>query len=374
MRYKLSVLRGDKMKKKIGILTFHQCINYGAILQTFALQKYLNRFDNVNAEVINYENKTFKEKYTIRRFFKKQKISYFIYNYLVMPFWFIKKHRFNKFTKKNIKISKLCKNSSQIKDYDLYVVGSDQVWNLSTTNYDYTYFLDFVCDNKKKSSYAASFGVDKLPAVATEKVKKLLSSFNSISVRENQGKSIVSTLVKNNVDVVLDPTLLLNKDEWLKYASNCNKSNEKYVLIYQLAYSKSLVNFAKKIANKKGYRIVTIDGNPRQFIRAKYVLSAGPSEWLKLFFNAECIVTNSFHGLVFSLNLNKNFFFEYLKNGITVNSRLKNVAEIFKIEDRLIDNNLNNTEYNNPDFEKINKILDFERAKSYKWIENNILK
>ena len=105
------------------------------------------------------------------------------------------------------------------KKYDKFIVGSDQVWNTQLTGNDFTYYLDFIKDSHKKNSYAASFGYSKLPEEVKEKAIDLLKDFNTLNIREKQGKEIIINEIKNKeVNVVMDPTFLLDKEEWKKFA------------------------------------------------------------------------------------------------------------------------------------------------------------
>src|SRR5699024_8399387 len=123
--------------------------------------------------------------------------------------------------------------------YDLFISGSDQVWNLKLTNNDYNYFLKFVKDDNKKVSYASSFGYSNIPEEYRENSIKYLNKYKIITVREKKGQQIIENIVKRNATTVLDPTLLLNKEEWMKLAKPPTfKMPNKYILLYLVSPTK----------------------------------------------------------------------------------------------------------------------------------------
>ena len=183
---------------KVGTLTYHRAVNYGAILQTYALQKVLDKL-GVENEVIDYRSDFIE---WIYKPFCMRKVNNF-WNFLTViegaPIKSRKMKQFSDFANKNIRVSKEKYTKSNISNandvYDLFITGSDQVFNFKCSNNDKNYFLDFVKDTTKKSSYAASFGFDKIPDEHTDEYKRLLSTFENISVREQQGVNIVKESV-----------------------------------------------------------------------------------------------------------------------------------------------------------------------------------
>lgn len=284
---------------------------------------------------------------------------------------------FRKFTKKYITTSdRVYKDTDDLRlsnaEYNIFFTGSDQVWSYYCAGFDKAFFLDFVDDNKKKNSYAASFGVDNIPDEYIEQYINLLSNFNNISLREYQGKNIVKELINKDAEVVLDPTLLLNKDEWKSIASP-NVFNEKYILVYLLAETKSIIKFAKQLAQKKNLKIIYVHDRIFNQRGMNNIKKVSPEEWLNLFINAEYIVTNSFHGIAFSVNFGKNFFMEYLPEPAKVNSRLENILKMFNLENRCI----NSSQFSLDDkinYDNVEKILNMERNKSLTYLKKILLK
>jgi len=199
---------------KIGILTFHRVYNYGAVLQSYALQKVIKQL-GYDVEIIDYWCDYIYRPYSIENFKTKSCTDYImgICGRIIYNFRKKKTKRFQKSIQYSPKVNQ--NNIKALNDrYDLFLVGSDQVWNYPLTNFDTTYLLDFITDNNKKVSYAASFGVKTIDDKYKETYAKLLSEFSSISVRESTGVSIVRELINKDVPMVADPVILLTSDEW----------------------------------------------------------------------------------------------------------------------------------------------------------------
>lgn len=358
--------------QKVGVLTFHRSLNYGAALQAYGLVKSIEKL-GYKSELIDYRNKQLEEKDSIKRFIKTKEVLRAGYQFLEMPFWFIRRNRFNKF----LKLANISRQISNINEdiedeYMKFFVGSDQVWNYKVTGLDKSYFFQGIKDKSKINSYAASFGVSSIPEEICYEYKEGLERFNKISVREPQGAAIVKDLAGVNPKVVIDPSLLISKDEWISLLDNSREIKGDYIVIYQRAYSASLIRFAQDLSKRTNCNIVTINGNPRQFIKAKYVMNAGPLEFLNIFFNATYIVTNSFHGVAFSLNLNKNFYVELLDEKFGVNSRLENIIKYFEIDERRIKENTLSENISHMNFDVINKKLEDARRDSLDFLKQSL--
>ena len=353
--------------KKIGILTFSRANNYGALLQAYALKECINLL-GAKAEIINYLCPKIENDYAF--FSGKVSAKWFIKKLgkiLFLPKIILYNNRFNQFRKKYLadteEISQ--KNIGNINDiYDIFISGSDQVFNPRITNFDSNYLLSFVRDNAKKYSYAASLGISEVNEKEKNFLIDNLKTFSAISIREKQGSQIVEELINKQVLTHLDPTLLLNKNAWQKVAKH-NKKKEKFILLYLMNRNDRILSFTKKLAEKTGLKVIYISDsliNRTSFSS----ICVTPQEWLGYFWDAEYVVTNSFHGLAFSINFNKNFFVDLLPPTWPVNSRLENILDLTQLRNRLIDNIGTNYEAE-IDWEKVNKIIDNERknAKDY---------
>ena len=291
--------------------------------------------------------------------------------------YYIKKRKFKNFEDNFLNLTKAVYVKNDLKNlskkYDYIITGSDQVWNYLITNTDPTYLLDFVEDNYKKIAYAASFGVENVPDNLKEWYKNLLNDFKAISVREKQGQQIIKDLCNLDVPVVLDPTLLLNKNDWLKLNFHKVKRN-KYILLYCLRKSDLLNEMAEKIKEVDDLELVAL--NPRtRFMYSKFsAATAGPEEFVELFMNAEYVLTNSFHGMAFSINFNKKFLVDLdTKSAQNTNSRLLNILELLDLTDRIVSEPQDISKmYEEIDYKKVNEILDIERQKSLSYLKTSL--
>lgn len=379
------------MSKKIGIVTILSVNNYGAELQAFALQNKLNSM-GYNAQIIDYlfyKNPNFKATKKSKSFVKlgfKQQLKEKFYPYYKsiksIPYRnqkLIRDNKFENFHKEFTNrtptlntIEKLYKTSF---DYDVYMVGSDQVWNPNTHVNLEPYFLTFAPKDKIKIAYASSFGVNNVPEIYEGHYKKLLNNIDFIGVREKQGVSIVENLTSKAAKWVLDPTFLLNKFEWTSFESP-STINEPYLLMYILTDAEYITNLARHIAKEKNLKIVRICKNAFVEDSSKDVtniIDAGPKEYLGLFRKATFVLTTSFHGTCFSVNFNIPFF-TILKKNKTNNSRQINLLRELNIENRIlyVDQNFPPSKDMKLDFEESNRLLDQFKKESILFLKSSI--
>jgi len=355
---------------KVGIITFHRAINYGAVLQAYALNESIKKL-GYDPVTIDYKNPHIEKVYNPMHFTCRSLKGY-VEGILTYYRKKKKRDRFEAFRSRYLVLDHISnlyavENIQYLKSYDKFLTGSDQVWNYVLTQFDKAYFLNFVSDSKKKNSYAASFGFDNVPAKYLHEYKDLLTDFNHISVREEQGAALIKHLLNRNAEVVLDPTMLLLKDDWAKISQDY-KGKKNYILIYQLASSQSLVNFAVNLSKQTNCEIIYINDGLRKKIKATYVGGIGPQMFVGLFQRAKYIVTNSFHGTVFSIIFNKPFFIEILPSA-KGNSRLKNILDTFDLESRQIINGKNDNIFNQIDYVELNKILELKRQQSLEYMK-----
>jgi len=374
-------------KKKIATLTFHNCDNYGAVLQAYALQQILLKM-GTDTEIINYTRSNFtdvlhmfKTKLVCFLRGKPDKQLYSMKEFLEMVFHGDGNSKdihesFVKFREKYFICSKPV-NKKTIKsldnDYDYFIVGSDQVWNCGRVNLEPTYMLDFVSDDQKKISYAASFGINEIPEKYIKTYSRLLSRFSHISVREKQGVSLVKMLTGKDAAWVLDPTLLLGVKDWMKIIDNDTDSNDHYILVYYLGESGRIREIANKLSEQTGLPIRFVR---KQKSKADPVVVKGvsPSEWIKLFLNADYVITSSFHGVAFSINFNRQFYAVKAEDRIrqAMQSRLEDILTRMELNDRYIESF---TEINLEApiaYEKVNCMLEDFRKISITYLEEVI--
>ncbi len=292
---------------KIGIITFHNGSNYGAALQTLALQEAIKK-RNQKVQVINYKNRFIMQGLDKIRFKWSIRGVYFlltdICNYRVNK---KKISRFREFFKR-YDCTKLL-NKQELKqedlDFDVIVSGSDQIWNpLLDSGYDDIYF-GCICNAKKKVSYGSSIGNYRLnDEKLNEELRKLLLDYDCISVRENAQD--ISKVIGREVVDVCDPTILLDKNEW-KELLELRKKDDKYLLVYCLSDFTRVIEYAKKVAEEKKLSVYYIGDAFKKVKDVCYIRDIGPREFVELFYNASYIVTNSFHGTAFAVNFEKQF-------------------------------------------------------------------
>lgn len=368
---------------KVGILTFHNAINYGAILQVYALKHSVQKI-GLSAEVINYQNihvSDMAKKRKIKKYLNPKKIAKF----LLLDIPFNKKIKsFGDFSKKYLELNEKIISREDLKilnnKYDKFIVGSDQVWNIKITNYDTTYMLDFVEENYKKTSYAASIGIKDLNEKDKNYFKHNLNKFSNISVRENEAKNLLYTneLVEKSkiIHTVLDPTLLLNKEEWANTFNLAVTENqrEKYMLVYAFLDYNYLKEIAIDIAKKKNLKIYWITASLEYDKKIKYIRDSSPIQFLELFYHADYILTNSFHGTAFAINFNKDFNVELLVSNSKVNSRMENLLKLMDLNDRIVSekNGIYTSKMIN--YERVNNILENERNNSLNYLQNALVR
>lgn len=362
-------------KLKVGVITFHRAINYGAVLQMYGLQKKLESM-NIEACVIDYRCKYMEQKYD-----SKHRLS--IKNHIKNIPLLIKKRNYTKkkilfrnFVEKYCKKSDMCCNLDELKNVekqlDFIITGSDQVWNNNITNLDYTFFLDFVEESKKKISYAASFGLSEISSELEKQYKKMLKSFNSISVRENIAQKLVKKLGVE-AEIVVDPVFLLSKNEWTKLVTT-NNYKKPYILIYSFKGDKYLVSQAKILAKKFNCEIICISETMKRKFGIKYIDNASPEEFISLIYHAKFVLTNSFHGTVFSIVFNKPFIVELFENAKGRNSRIENLLFGLQLEERIYSENMRIEQLSDINYRNVEKILNKQISKSEEFLESNLKK
>lgn len=315
---------------KIGILTFHRAVNYGAVLQAYALQKVIELMGH-EAEIIDYRCSFIESEVSPLAGFRN-KVG-FVSALKQMIFRCRKNIAFSGFMGKYMNLSKKYSSKESMseleKKYDSFITGSDQVWNYGCSGSDSTYFLDFVKEARKKNSYAASFGFDKLPKGDPFDYNVLLNDFHKISVREYSAAKIVEEKIGVLPEVTLDPTLLLAGDEWKKLVQK-RPCKEKYIFVYYIREPKDLLDYAYKLAEEKGCKVI----NSKKSM--EFLSKCSPQDFLTWFYYADYVVTNSFHGTVFSILFEKQFAIE-LDNGKSVNNRSKELLHLLDISGREVD-------------------------------------
>lgn len=332
-------------ERKIGILTLYRDnYNMGGLLQAYALQNTLNKL-GYDAELITYQyfKKITPAKNDIaRRIVRKIRV------YKISREFKKRKKAFDDFMNQIPHSAEVYGSDKEFAScYDRIVVGSDQVWGdwLSKEALD-CFLLKGITENEKKYSYAASIGSDKINTSLSEAYKRGLEHFEHISVREKSAKAEIEKLLPDaDISVELDPTLLLTPQEWTAVAKEKYK-NQKYIFCYFLGKDASYREAAKKVAEKMGLPIVTmpyVKENRREAFEDDFGTyndySSGPAEFIGIIKNAELVITDSFHAVVFSSQFHKNFYVlaRKIEGSGSTNRRILDFLECFQLQERFVD-------------------------------------
>lgn len=379
--------------KRIGIITLVNVNNYGAELQAFATQYSLQQM-GYDAEIIDYpyfiNSRHKKTKGAKPKFKMPLKLKLIVMLYPLLQ-WYKKikqdksirqrrEDNFKSFHSQNTKFSCEYRTAESLvscrTDYDMFVVGSDQVWNPNNYTSLDPYFLKFAPKGKRKISYASSFGVAVLPEHTRDYYREALRGLDAVSVREENAVQLVEEISGVKAQWVLDPTLLLSGIEWKQYGKEISGLPENFVLIYEVTPCDYVKHLALSIAEDLGCKVVRINCDANRCEsddEVINVLDAGPAEFVWLFSQAKMVVTNSFHGTAFSLNMQKDFFVvspERKKN----NSRQRSLLRMVNLEHRLIVEGaqMPKKESFSVDFAVVNPLLEAARDKSKNYLINAI--
>ncbi|WP_294111991.1 polysaccharide pyruvyl transferase family protein [uncultured Fibrobacter sp.] len=347
--------------KKIGILTL-VFQNYGTRLQSYALCKAIEKIcpKDLSFEVIDMEG-IWETKFINRKklFFK----SFFCYGFRGFAYianlirWKVQNRKLNKDSHQDAwnkrgrlfdtLVSKIPYSSKKyscaelrtgaLDSYDEILVGSDQVWNGVKVRCQDIYMLD--CFKKKGYTYAASFGITHIPKEMEDDYRHRIDNFKTLLVREEEGIKLCETLGRNDAKCVLDPTLLLKGEEYNALVENEALVTGDYVLVYSLNYSYKIYSQAYKLAKRNNCKMVVLKRSfcppdISKFPGAEELFIVSPEGFLWLIKNAKCVVTNSYHALLFSINFNKNFYL-YLDNCDEENSRLLTLVRQCNLNNRV---------------------------------------
>lgn len=324
--------------KKVLIYTYKQS-NYGAVLQAYALQKYLRSTYDVDARIVDFTTETHLQNNRL------VKTSGSLLENLYFSF-------FNLLHSKELK-RRITRTQGFKDDYfiqterystvdelinhnppaDVYITGSDQVFS-PTSIYLPVYYLGFDKGKGIKVAYAPSFGISKFTSEMTERIRPYLKDFDYLSCRETVGADYLSSIVNKSVPTVCDPTLLLDQSSWREVAKSPNYSSS-YILVYEINGGDNIIRFAKRLKKEIDLPIVCITSKSHKQYKVDLIVrDAGPAEFVGWFMNATFIVTDSFHGTVFSWMFEKDFYY-FLAYEAT-SSRVKTLLKHLNCEDRIV--------------------------------------
>lgn len=334
---------------KIATITCHDCYNFGASLQAYALQHYLEEQGH-DVRIIHYKpdylSNHFRLGYIANSKFDRPIIKQ-IYLLAKLPGRlksFSRKHVFDRFTNKYLHLTRRYNSYEELKvdppEADLYIAGSDQIWNtLFNNGRDAAFYLNFGNRSTKRISYAASFATADIVPDYRNFVRSELKNLDSISIREKISLPLLASLGRNG-KAVCDPVLLLDNEEWksLLEENPLPKEIKKavrgpYLLLYPTDHSELMDKIALKIQKQTGWSIISVGPIKTNTANIK-ISNAGPTDFLHLLKESYFVISNSFHATVFSLIFEKQFCTVNRKEGI--NERMRSVLQEFGLQSRLV--------------------------------------
>lgn len=319
--------------EKIGLLTIHDTLNYGSLLQTYSLYKAVETL-GMNIELIDYKCKTIAARETTYALHECKSVKDIIKSLMWHKAMQEKKDNFSQFTRNNMRLSReyTVENIREANNnYNTFLVGSDIVWGTEITGYDWTYFLDFVNEDKIKLAFSSSVGT-RWKDEYDQKISKYLSRFNDISVREELAQEWIGKLGVESC-VTCDPTMLWDTEFWKKMLNKKNAKEDPYVVVYMWTKDMRTISHAKEYAKKYGFKVKC-----QQFYNPiKGVENVKPTsleDWISLIANAKAVFTASYHGLLYSLYFHKNVYYYNREN----KSRMVSLGKELRISNRDMQN------------------------------------
>lgn len=359
------------MKQKVAILTLPLIYNYGAILQAYALQKSVQKLGaecwliDKELPVYPYYRRPLSIiSRIINKFIRGNKEDE------IIPYWMSKKTEriISKNTRKFVdnkivpKTDPILKLSIKDDKYDVYLVGSDQVWRKSVTLKMKDYLFGFVGLNKKKCAYAASFGVDhwEFSDKETAAFKPMFKLLDTITVREDSAIEMLQKKIGVEATQVLDPTMLLTREDYCTLiADRPKKNSNSFIFSYVLDLDDSKIAISTKLSSYMKLPVLSVmpKSSPNYGVDINDCIFQDVEEWLCGFRDSEFVVTDSFHGTVFSIIFNKPFF--VLRNNKRGNARLESLLRMFKLDNRIVSSvtDIDNKKNESIDWTEVNMIL-----------------
>ena len=311
-------------------ITYDHTTNYGSCLQAYALQTVIDRI-TVSNDKCNYKLIPMQ---TLRGTSKtnfKGKIKRLIYNFYRKQFEGFENKYMHFSDIRNIESLPLLNRKA-----DAFVCGSDVIWNPDYNHGLGAYYLDFA--EKYKFSYAASFGKAELGEEDYKWIREKLASFDEISCREQTGVDVVRKCLDRPAVLVVDPVLLLAREDWRKIANTEKaRKNGKYIFVYATLVNKEFDRFVDKLQKETGLKVIRSAYSINVAVNQRVIKVQKPEEWLGLLMNAEYIVTNSFHATAFSVLFHRNFFtFTLPGKNKGINIRMNDFLEELDLGERMI--------------------------------------
>jgi len=373
--------------KRIGIVTWFKGQNYGQLLQAYALQTVVRDL-GYTSELVNYSRHTGEGTISakllsmMKRLLNRTITFSMIFKSLENQLYqlYIKRcfdryRIFKTFEDKYLRVGQAVTNLSQCNTlYDGFICGSDQIW--APYAFDGYYFLSFEAEPERKTAYAPSFGFSSLPENITKQATTFISNIRNVSIREEAGAKLIEGMTGVRPEVVLDPTLLLEAEQWKKVQTKID-IRKPYILCYFLGDNPTHRSIVRKIIRQTGLQAVLLPFVPRDIFQRGFDIKpdVGPSEFLYLLENAELICTDSYHGILLSINFRKPFLvFKRFsdKDPNSQNSRIYHILDKYELKDRLITDYHPDCLNRHIDFDKVHLLLKIERERSMAFLERSL--
>ncbi len=360
---------------KVKIITCNRANNYGARLQAYALWRHLTDCGH-EAEVIDY-CPPYLDFYVRLMYFPPNSVKEWVKLIVRYPERRCKIRKFSRLEEFSNTLTALTpkryRSIDELRDNppeaDVYIAGSDQIWNTTFTNgHDPAFYLDFGGQDIRRISYAASFATEGVADQHTSFLRKHLKKLDAVSIREESGLKITDSL-GIPAQICCDPAFLLDADEWDKISAN-DPVEDRYLLVYDFERSNEVKVVAKKIAKERGLKIYTISERPLRYADRDYS-DCSPATFLWLIKNAGCVLSNSLHGTIFSIIYGRDFYVVNRTDGLNV--RMADLMKRYGQEDHLVSADSDETLFKKHiDYKAITDKLSQDIASSKEWLANNL--
>ena len=357
---------------KVGILTFHNAVNYGAVLQAYALQQVI-RGMGADCEIIDYSCPAVVRQYQARKMRECTGWKDFALGLLSAPRLKKKKAAFARFVGENLTLSLKVADvtDGSLGRYDVIVAGSDQIFNPKNTAGDRAYLLDFP-SGARKIAYAASIGNNDFLALWQERYhvdyQKLLRAFDALSFREQAAAGFVGNLLGQKYETVLDPVLLAGAGLWEKF---CPPPEEDYIFVYNLGNIRPMQDAVRALQKKTGLKVYVANKDFKgDFLYRGYANASAlsPDAFVGKLFGAKYVITDSFHGTAFSVLLHRNFYAVTRAGKENTNSRIENLLSTLNLGDRILSGGGMPNPDSAPEYDGVDERLAAMRGHSVSWL------
>lgn len=345
---------------KIGILTYHRTLNYGACLQAVATRIVLEKMGH-EVYYVDYWPEYHSRSYEPFSWSKLLSLNYkiaILYILDTLKYYRYRKIRIQQF---DIFFSKYiypyCKSTTET--YDVIVYGSDQIWRkqYGLQAYNPIYFGQNDFKTKQHIAYSASMGILPFTDEDKQTIRNLVANMNQLAVREQDLKELLESLGFTDIELTLDPTLLLSSKQWDDIIPTQCPQEDKYVLVYGINVASFDMIMVEDYAKKRGCSVKVLSGTAKSIDTDSLITTAGPESFISLIKHAECVFTSSFHGLAFSIIYHKEFYASFRSNSNRARTLLNSLGIAGRIiEGTKIPSELSPINYNSVE-EKLNKRL-----------------